>query len=539
MKLYHLSGSPGKVVSPRKFHVMLCGLALVFAAKIVCIALFAGWAPYWDQWGAEGLYLYKPYLEGTLSFDDFTRAHNEHRIMIPRLLDILVLELRGAWDTKLQMIVNSALCVLALGVLCYMLLSRLEHGDSLVFISFVTVFAAIPYSWENTLSGFQSQFHFVLLFSLLAIWSVGSSRVGSRFWLFGFACAWCAVFSSGSGSLTHVLLAVLSGLQYIFSNRRGWRELLGIAAFVASFIGSLALIVHVPGHDVLKAQGAAQFVHALVWAQSWPLSGSSALSWFVGAPAALVLSAPVVLIALTVLRDRPTRGDWRWLVVGLAGWGALQVMSLAYGRALSPVAPRYLDTIAINVIVGAAAVLWLIRNNPKRTGVVALGLVWFAVVIVGVGGQMRLAVDGAISRGGIVATHERNVRDYVVTGNVNALAVPKGADPHNHIPFPSPQFLKARLDDPTIRSILPPALNPQHTYEAVGNNLAFGAVLAGFFAGVRDLVLDNAWELFAMTAVSFALMLAYSASLALSADLRRRTSDEEQLPNAQRRVGSS
>lgn len=67
----------------------LAGLfTLVLAAKLILIAHFGQPVPFWDQWDAEAYRLYKPYLEGTLQPQAFIEPHNEHRILLTRLLGI-------------------------------------------------------------------------------------------------------------------------------------------------------------------------------------------------------------------------------------------------------------------------------------------------------------------------------------------------------------------------------------------------------------------------------------------------------------------
>ena len=47
----------------------------------------------------------------------------------------------------------------------------------------VGVTVAPPFGLENTLAGFQSAFYFLVLFSTLALWLMGTHRPGSGAWL--------------------------------------------------------------------------------------------------------------------------------------------------------------------------------------------------------------------------------------------------------------------------------------------------------------------------------------------------------------------
>ena len=54
---------------------------------------------------------------------------------------------------------------------------------------------APPFGIENSLAGFQSAFYFLVLFSALALWLMGTSRPGTARWFLGCFCSPCAVRS--------------------------------------------------------------------------------------------------------------------------------------------------------------------------------------------------------------------------------------------------------------------------------------------------------------------------------------------------------
>src|SRR5208337_564107 len=77
-------------------------------AKLWVIQLYGSAVPYWDQWDEARLF-FKPWLEGRLTWSAWFAAHNEHRILFTRLLDVLALWLNRQWDPLLQMVVNAFL----------------------------------------------------------------------------------------------------------------------------------------------------------------------------------------------------------------------------------------------------------------------------------------------------------------------------------------------------------------------------------------------------------------------------------------------
>lgn len=89
-------------------------LWLVAAYLIICFSRFmflfsaVGSVPFWDQWGAEGGIL-SAYMHGGLSLEGLLGAHNEHRILWTRLLNLVIFRLNGnQWDNAVEAIVSSS-----------------------------------------------------------------------------------------------------------------------------------------------------------------------------------------------------------------------------------------------------------------------------------------------------------------------------------------------------------------------------------------------------------------------------------------------
>lgn len=63
--------------------------AILFGTKFLLIDKYGNATPYWDQWDSEAHGLYMSFLNGRLGWEQLVAAHNEHRILIPRLLAIV------------------------------------------------------------------------------------------------------------------------------------------------------------------------------------------------------------------------------------------------------------------------------------------------------------------------------------------------------------------------------------------------------------------------------------------------------------------
>ena len=148
----------------------------LLGAKILLIARFGMPTPYWDQWDAEAIGLYLPYLNGTLGLERFLAFHNEHRILLTRVNALTLLWLSGTWDPILQMLANAAIHVLGIALLVTLLGRLLDRTSLLFFLGLATLLFATPLGWDNTLGGFQIQFYYLLLLSPLCLHLVCHAR---------------------------------------------------------------------------------------------------------------------------------------------------------------------------------------------------------------------------------------------------------------------------------------------------------------------------------------------------------------------------
>jgi hypothetical protein len=172
------------------------------AAKLRLINDFSTAFPYWDQWGAEAAYLYIPLFDGELTWQHFFWAHNEHRILFTRLYDLALLWLNGQWDSQVQMVGSAIIHAGALSGLARLLAHLLGArywpwiwGSQLAAMVF-------PFAWENTLAGFQSQFYFLLISAVLALWLLGTRSAYSVSWWIGAFALIAGLFTGASGVFT-------------------------------------------------------------------------------------------------------------------------------------------------------------------------------------------------------------------------------------------------------------------------------------------------------------------------------------------------
>ena len=427
-------------------------VAIVFlfllGLRLTVLRIYGAALPYSDQWDSEGWDLLRPYLLGQgVDWHMLFAPHNEHRIVFARLEALGLFALNdGQWDNLLGATANAFL-VAALAALAVRALLRQPVRDRFAFAALLLVACCLPCGYENLLTGFQLQIYLLVALAVFGAWLVASRPAGA--WLAA-QCALVAglsLFSVASGLLTPG--AMLFGLLLRrWAARDAWRPYLApMLVCVAATIAGFTLVVPVPGHAAMHAQGLAAWLDAVSLLGSWPLPGRwvcFALVW-----------SPTVLATVFVLRRRNLHAI-DVAAATLALWTAAQIASLAYGRAreLAPIASRYTDVLVLTVLVNAwfCARLWRARPQLPRSRALAFcATAWLAVV------PGAYALRGAI---GAYAMHEfaasrthqtRNVRRYVESGNIAGL---REAEPWN-VPYPDIVRLQRMLDDATLRSMLP------------------------------------------------------------------------------------
>ena len=157
-------------------------VVIAFVAAVVAHATmvhaFGVEVPFGDQWGAEGLYLLKPWAEGHLGFSDLFIPWNEHRIVFSRIVSILIYEGSAkTWSVMRTMYFNTLIYACIPALLIYFVgRSDASRRQKAAMACVIVLFAILPYGWENTLGAFQNSFYFMIL---LAIGGTGmaASRV--------------------------------------------------------------------------------------------------------------------------------------------------------------------------------------------------------------------------------------------------------------------------------------------------------------------------------------------------------------------------
>jgi hypothetical protein len=450
-------------VAPHKFDNLswavypLAGFLVVIGAKCWLIARYGNPTPFWDQWDAEAANLYGPFLHGSLRFSDLIAAHNEHRVLVTRLWSLLLLELEGYWDPILQMVANTLLFGAVLVLLITIFRPILDRTAWIAFSLIATIIFALPFGWENTLAGFNSQWYFLLFFSIAGLRVITDAAAFTPRWWLAALLLILSYFSMAAGAISVAAAVAIGVVQVIVGRRSGLREVLALALLVTLALAMAHFTPVSKGQAAYNAHAVMPFVRSLFFITSWPLTFTR--SGVLHLAATVITQAPVLLAAILVIVERPVLSDRRWLLIVLAGWSALQMLATAYARALAPLAPRYLDLYDVVFLLNCACLFYL-RGAPVprwfgRRFTNSAVVLWLLLTMLGVTVYtLRHSISGVQIQKVEAEAQAQNLRAYLATGDIGALE----NKPIRYIPYSDPQRLAAIVSAPAIRAILPPAL---------------------------------------------------------------------------------
>lgn len=272
--------------------------------------------PYWDEW--ETISLVAKAKTGQLQFLDFWQLHNEHRILVPRLIDLALIEVTR-WNRQIEMTFDLLLASMtfALLVLCIRKTVGGTDASLLLLVPVSLLFFSFSQS-EDWFAPFQIQFYLTTFGVVVCMWGFSFSQTRTRAFVIAALGALIASYSSAHGLIVWVAFFPLVWLL-------GRRYAAAWAAIALAVIGPYLVGFH----------SAESSFH--------PLSIVSYVFAYLGAPVASadvmrsqvfgVVSLTVLVLDLVLYVNR-TRG-----ITSIATWECLALFILgsagitAWGRA--------------------------------------------------------------------------------------------------------------------------------------------------------------------------------------------------------------
>lgn len=457
----------------------------IFCSKLWLIDLFGSALPWWDQWAAEGWFLYIPCFNKTLALKDLFTAHCEHRIFVNRVIALFLLILNGQWDARLGMILNAGLTAFTGVVLSAFGWTLLGRRHLALISIFNTLVFSLPFSWECSLLGFVGNY-WLIFFALLAIWFLTRHEFFGIHWLLGILFALISLVTMGSGFFAAVAAAAVILLRLILRRGRivpdirrqgppsrinNWQtagtgqtslqngvmskrnDLITMAVLLVIIAAGYYLRVNVPGHEVFKPANARELIVSFCQNLAWP---NHHLAW-----TALIVWFPSLILFGTYIIRRDDTLKAAEFVLCFGFWVVLQAAALAFTR-YGAIASRHTVFLCLSLPVNFLAILFLFKSSlPSvlRNIAVIVFLIWTSDVgyhLWKISDKANL-VEAAKYKAHLVQS-EKNVRAFIQTDDIADLE----NRPLHDIPFPDPQALAVVLHNPHIRAILPSCVNEKN-----------------------------------------------------------------------------
>ena len=429
----------------RRFLLIAVGLFLtVVGARWVVIAHYGSDVPYWDQWGSEAEVVLTLWLQRGELWSSLYAQHSEHRILPTKALNLELTLLGGQWDARVQCVTNACLLAALATSLFIWTYPRCGKAWSLGASVILTLLLSLPLAVENILGGFQSQFCFLMGFSLLAIFGFISAPAFSLRWVMSCVTGIFALVSMGSGFLFALPVAFVTACRLLRAPRERSLWITLVTSLLLAAVG-WGIRPHAPWQDGLHAQNARDFllflVHCLAWpAPEWPwLLALFWLPWFVS-------------FGVWLRSDFQSKGATHEFVIAGGGWILLQLAAASYARGLGGGMPpnRYFDLLSLGLFFSFLGVAVLHRRQRISwwpfVGV-ACGIATIVAALFCL--RQTLAHDLPDRKRNSLA-YERNIQAYLLTGDFSHL----NKAPVTEIPLFAGDVLERILRPPELRRVM-------------------------------------------------------------------------------------
>jgi hypothetical protein len=432
--------------------------ALALAAFLIqaqYVKLFAVDIPFWDEW--EHLPRLVAYKAGTLTWPDLYAQHNEHRILVPRLLVLASFAVLGEWSPRAGMLLSAAL-VGATAFIWTHALHRLRVRMPVALVS--TAILVSPLQWENITSSFQSSVYLSMLASLLGVSLVALGR--SPGWgRVATAIAACAVasFSFAAGLASWAAVGLCLGLRMAFVERRRWSDWSKVATYgLAGGLGVVAFFRGFQSDRVAPLQMSAEVTRWMLAALAFPFVEATTLPLLALLAVVVLQWAPIVGLGVLYVRRRHEPGtvEKLGLLVGMASLVLISAGAIGIGRGAFPiVSPRYGTIFLWTSLLGVLAVAeladaappWRLRPRARAAVTLALGLLGAGLLspyVVGLGPALDWLHRDTINRD---AMRHTLIRFLDSAATARRLGEP--------LPYPSREALEAWLSQPATLAVVP------------------------------------------------------------------------------------
>jgi hypothetical protein len=350
--------------SRRPFDLILFVLALAPAAFIIrLVATYGVNVPFGDEWAL--IPLFGKWADHHLTFVDLFRQHNEHRILVPKLIYLGFVQLTH-WNTKAEMFFSISLCGLISACL-FRLLRETIPGSLRRHLCLWGAFNLLIFGQaqaENWLWGFQCQMFIPAACLIASLVILTPPVVNLPRFIAVFTLALIATFSFGNGLLLWPLIGFY--LSSKTASRRWiilWASL-SVIVITVYFFGYEAHLSQKP-HPVSALDYGIYFLRFngnALGQFPFPFPFRLTLTAVVGAGALLAFATTAAML----LRRRGLRGSLAlpWIAIGLYAIGSAMIAMIGriHEGTFQAIDSRY-STISINLFIALTGLIALSKDH--------------------------------------------------------------------------------------------------------------------------------------------------------------------------------
>jgi hypothetical protein len=342
---------------------------------------------FWDQWN------FVPLLDklhnGQLTFMDLFIQHNEHRIFFPRLVMLLLGSITHYNNIAEMYLSWFLVCIIAFILFrAYVGTFGATKGAMVKFIPVVWLIFSLR-QFENLLWGFQVQFFMAVLFFLLALYLLTTSKtIGLRFAasvISGIVCT----FSLATGLLVWPIGLIQIWLgwrvqgnesRYTYRKRIIIWCLAGILAFSAYFIG-----YKIPSHHPSLLSFLQDPISAINYFLVC-LGNPLAIEQYMAIGIGILLLSPYIYVIFHIFTKRGTTSISRMsLPVSLILFTLLSVVLLTLGRSGFGVEQAMASRYTTLTVLGIIGIYLMVLQLKSRYEKVRPFLMGFMISLIALG----------------------------------------------------------------------------------------------------------------------------------------------------------
>lgn len=351
----------------------LSGLQWLAFVLITAPAIYLTWfvytytvnVPFWDQW--EIVPIIQNINDGNLNWNDFWKQHNEHRLLLPRIIMITSAYLTN-WNLKTETLISIMLAVMSFGLLIKTVQLTYKKPFTWQVYGLLVLCSLIwfsPVQFENWLWGWQIQWYLNVLAVMGVIYSIAlllRNKDSNGALIAGVGSAAVAQYSLGNGVLLWPILLLSLWFIGIEKKKLAIAAAAGVVSTLAYYIG-----YHNPDgpSKTLALKEPLDFIKYYFAYLGRPLTYRPKLSFLLGV--AMTITYAVAALYLLIKRRKQFNASLPWFALGLYVFmsaGITSLSRLGFGVVTS-MTSRY-STISSLLVVSLILLLYMNREIVKK-----------------------------------------------------------------------------------------------------------------------------------------------------------------------------